>query len=148
MGGEDMEEVRGKISHRDRKQQIVTFENLRYGNITPTDIDCTFDYHGKVFAFVEIKYGDAELKCGQRKYLERVVDGLTDGGREAAAFVVRHDVEDVNEDVDAAYCIVRSVYYKHRWFSYMGHNVTLKRVLDSFLRKAEESIGSEKESWQ
>lgn len=133
-----MEDMRGKIEFRERKKQIITFENLRYGNITPTDIDCTIDYHGDVFAFVEIKYEDTELKDGQRKYLENVVNGLSGGGCEAAAFVASHSVENTNEDIDAADCIVRKVYVNHRWWSYEGRNKTLKELLDSFLKEAED----------
>jgi len=41
--------VRGKIEHRDRARQIRDFSNLRYGNITPTDIDGLIEYQNKCF---------------------------------------------------------------------------------------------------
>lgn len=138
MGDDCMEEVRGRITYRDRRRQIVTYENVRYGNATPTDIDGALDYHGDAFAFIEIKYGDTELKDGQRKFLEGVADGLFDGGREAAVFVVSHDIEDVNEDIDAADCIVREIYMRHRWIE-LKEPKTLKEQMDVFFKYAEES---------
>lgn len=141
-----MEDVRGRIAYRDRKKQIITFENLRYGNITPTDIDCTLDYHGDVFAFVEVKYGDTEIKDGQRMYLENVVNGLSDGGCEAAAFVVSHNIENVNDDIDAADCIVRMVYTKRKWYNLEKQNTTLKEQMDLFLKRAETQKKSREET--
>ena len=46
---------RGKIGNRRRALQIRDFTGLRWGNITPTDIDALIDFGDKVFVFIEVK---------------------------------------------------------------------------------------------
>lgn len=134
-----MEEVRGRIIYRDRKRQIITFENVRYGKITPTDIDGSMDYHGDVFCFIEVKYGDAKVKRGQKEHLRCLVDRLHEAGCEAVAVVVQHDVANPEEDVDVASCIVREEYFDGEWRQ-CGTR-TLKDFIDGFFAYAEQRKG-------
>lgn len=49
---------RGIIRHRRRRLQVNDFSVLRYGRITPTDIDGFLDFGGRAFVFIELKHGD------------------------------------------------------------------------------------------
>ena len=42
---------RGVIQNRDRKKQIIDFSGLKYGKITPTDIDGLIEYKDKAMMF-------------------------------------------------------------------------------------------------
>lgn len=96
------------------------------------------DFGGEVFAFFEVKYGNAELPYGQRLHLTSLADKIQDGGGQAAVFVVQHSVFDVEEDVDVADCNVREVYYNHRW-GQCKQPITLKSKLDAYLRYARQN---------
>lgn len=129
------DENRGTIQHRERARQIIDFSGIRYGNITPTDIDGFFEYHNRVFVFCEMKLTGAQLPDGQRMAIERLVDNLDYAGKHVVAFVCDHDVEETAQDVVAAETIVRTIYYHGRWHL-PTHEKTLKWWIDSFLNFA------------
>ena len=99
--------VRGTIRNIGRKQQINDFSGLRFGNITPTDIDGIIEYKNKAFVIIEVKYGDAELPYGQRLCVERMVSDLS---KPALAIIAEHSVCDENESIDVSKCNVREIY--------------------------------------
>ena len=43
----DSNSLRGATTYKERAKQGRDFTGLRYGNITPTDIDGLIEYHGK-----------------------------------------------------------------------------------------------------
>ena len=45
---------RGVIHNRERGAQIRDYSGLRFGNITPTDIDGFMDFGGRVFVVFEL----------------------------------------------------------------------------------------------
>ena len=126
------DENRGRIQHRERARQIIDFSGIRYGNITPTDIDGFFEYHNEVFVFCEMKLVGAELPDGQRMAIERLVDRCDSNEKHAVAFVCEHTVENPEEDVIAAETIVKTIYYKSGWHTPEGKH-KLKCWIDSFL---------------
>lgn len=101
---------RGKIRHVERAQQINDFGGLRYGTITPTDIDGIIEMHDRGYIVFEVKYGNADVPRGQRLCLQRMVDDFKKAGKKAIAIVVEHCVDDANEAVDNANCQVREIY--------------------------------------
>ena len=123
---------RGKIQYRERARQIIDFSGLRYKNITPTDIDGLNEYHNKGFVFYEYKLGNAEMPFGQRTALERLVDAVNAGGKEAVVFLCSHNVANPQEDVDAAEAKVVETYYRGRWHREKGTE-TVKQRSDAFL---------------
>lgn len=124
--------MRGVIENRGRRIQIVDFSGLRYGNITPTDIDGVIEFRNRAFIYIELKHRDAPLPRGQELYIERQVDVCRAGGKQAVAIVAEHDVDDTEEDVDAASCKVRRIYYDGEWFD-DGLKRTLREAVDSFI---------------
>ena len=102
--------MRGTIKNIGRKQQINDFSGLRFGNITPTDIDGIIDYKNKAFIIIEVKYGDAELPYGQRLCVERMVAELS---KPSLAVVAEHDIHDASEPIDVGKCKVREIYLRN-----------------------------------
>lgn len=122
---------RGKIQNKDRARQIIDFSGIRYGNITPTDVDGLIEYHDKAVVFLEYKFGDAEMPFGQKLALERVANNNQKAGKHATVMLCEHDVEDCMRDVDASSAIVRDFYYAGVWYHDGKRDV--KEVLDSFI---------------
>jgi hypothetical protein len=126
---------RGLITNRPRAEQILDFRGLRYGLITPTNIDGVIDFGDKAFPFFEIKLEGTQLKSGQRLALARLVDSVSESGRESLGLVAEHRVFDPAQDVDAATCIVIEFRYKHQWRHVKDRIVTLREAIDGFLTK-------------
>ena len=106
--------LRGVINNVARKQQINDFKDLRFGSITPTDLDGVIEYRDKAYVFYEIKYLDAELPHGQRLCLERLVHDTLKAGKRAIALIVEHSVHSTEEHIPVAQCHVREFFFKPR----------------------------------
>lgn len=128
----DYTENRGKIQFRERARQIVDFSNLRYGNITPTDIDGLIEYKDKAVIFIELKYLDAEMPNGQRIAFERIVDDVDNAGKYCALLLCSHCVQDCTDDIDASAALVKRAYYKGRWID-ISEPITLRKQIDRFI---------------
>lgn len=113
---------RGKIRNRDHALQVKDFSGLRYGKITPTDIDLFLDFGNEIFIFAEAKYGDSILPLGQRLALERLVDACQEGGIRSYAFIVSHRAQN-GEDIDMRKAIVREYRYKGKWTKERKHTL-------------------------
>lgn len=124
---------RGKIHNRVQAQQIRDFSGLRYGKITPTDIDAFFEFGDSVFIYIELKYGGASLPTGQRMALERQCDRVGKGGGNAYLLVASHKVPP-DEDIVAHVQPVTAVYHEGKW-SQVAEGWTLKRMIDWILEK-------------
>ena len=97
---------RGRIVNRDRAKQLRDFSGLKFGKITPTDIDMSMDFSGQVFIFAETKYKDTELTYGQRKHLEYLVEA---NKYPAVAYITEHE-NPPEIDIDMANTVVRAKY--------------------------------------
>ena len=104
---------RGVIRNREFKQQIADFSGLRFGKITPTDLDAFMDFHNKLFVFVESKHGGAPLPYGQRLAIERLCDACHNPRiRYAVAFITKHES---NGDIDFSQTVVTQYRWAGKW---------------------------------
>ena len=127
---------RGSPQYPERMKQLIRFDGLRFeGNITPTDIDGFFEVHGETFVFFEVKLSGATLPKGQSLALTRLVDYLTQAGRDAALFICIHNVQDKGTEVMAHDLKVQSVYYKGKIIPWDGR--TLKESVEAFVRASQ-----------
>jgi len=124
-----LENKRGVIQHRERAKQINDFSGLRFGKITPTDIDGLIEYKNKLFIFIEAKYRDTELPFGQRLALERLCDSITD--KPCIVFIVSHN-EPVENDVDVSKAMLTKYYYEKAWHK-SSSNSTLLEAINKFI---------------
>lgn len=123
---------RGKIKNRGRSKQIRDFSGLRYGNITPTDIDCLIEYHDKAYVIIEYKYGGAEVLFGQRLALERLHDDVSKI-KPVLCIIAQHNQEDCELDIDCANALVMEVRGHGVWIP-VGAGVFVKQLVDDFLK--------------
>jgi len=120
---------RGKIYNREYAAQLRDFSGLRYGKITPTDIDGFMDFGGKAFVFIEAKYGDSEMPFGQKLALERLCDACDKGGINAVVLVASHNTR---EDIDFAAMTVTMVRHNGVWRP-PRRELTVRQTIDAFL---------------
>ncbi len=120
---------RGKIRNRKLASQLRDFSGLRYGKITPTDIDAFLDFQDKVFIFVEAKHQSAMPPTGQRIALERLCDACEKAGKLAIVLVASHDTE---ADIELANLPV--TFIRHKGFWRKPHRpVSVREAIDDFL---------------
>lgn len=115
------------------------FNGIKYGNITPTDIDMAIEYKDKARILVEVKHGEKEVPAGQKLLLKRFVDDFRACGKDAIAIIAQHDVDDAEKDVQVASCQVREIYYKRKadgtdceWRKPNGF-FTVEKLIDAFI---------------
>ena len=90
------------------------FSGLRFGKITPTDIDGFVDFNNKAFVIFEIKYGSADMPFGQRLGYERLCDACESSGIHTIVILAHHQVDAPN-DIDVASLAVSKVRFKRQW---------------------------------
>lgn len=125
---------RGRIQHRNAAKQIVDFSGIRYGKITPTDVDGLIEYHRLgAYAFFEFKYYlAAEMPMGQAIALTEMVDDLERSGKHALLVLCVHRVTNPEQDIDAAAAEVKKFYWRHEWRNPVPSLKTLKALLDRY----------------
>lgn len=119
---------RGAIRNKKQAEQLRDFTNLKFGNITPTDIDGYIDYRGKCQIFMEAKYGGAELPNGQKRAIEVIVNSST---IPAVAFVVSHYTDGM---IDMGNCEIKKYYFEGEWRTTDKYK-TLRQAVEAFLIK-------------
>lgn len=102
---------RGVFRSREYARQLVVFDGLRYGNITPTDIDGVIEYRNVGYILFEVKHGASSLPEGQRIALERMCDDL---GRQKLAFLVVAS-HTSHGDIRLMECTVERYRHKAGW---------------------------------
>lgn len=132
-------EERGVYKHKTRARQLLLFDWMQYGNITPTDIDMTIEYKDRARIFVEVKGRTKDVPIGQRLLLQRFVDDFRASGKDAIAIIAEHEVDDSSKDIHIKDCSVREIYYKKRaddagcnWRKPHGA-FTVKQLADAFI---------------
>lgn len=119
---------RGEIHNRDRAKQLINFSGLRYGTITPTDIDGQIEFHGKCFVYIELKYKDTPIPDGQKKALMQDVDNHN---KPTILIIGTHNIPP-ERDIDASICVVREYYSKGKWYK-PKKSFTIKKLIDEFI---------------
>lgn len=127
-----MSDEPGVIKYRARAKQLHDFRGLRFGNITPTDIDGLIEYQNKAHIFIESKVSGVELPHGQKLALERLCDDLQ-RVKPTLIIVCEHD-NPPEMDIDVASTRVAMIRYKGAWI--VIHRKTNTRdVIERFIAK-------------
>lgn len=127
-------EKRGSYNHRRMGKQLLRFDGISYGNVTPMDIDGFIEWHDKKRVMLEIKLQNVPILTGERLALERMVDDFARLGKESMAVIADHKVFDTNEDVIVRECLVREIYHsRERIWRPTKMMMTVGMLLDSFL---------------
>jgi len=119
------------IRNREYMKQIKDFSGLKFGKITPTDIDGFLDFGDKLFIIIEVKFNNSILPMGQRLALERLCDNLQNAKKETYLLIARHSS---NSDIDVAKCRLIKYRYNKKW-RHPKENITIRAVIDRLLGK-------------
>jgi hypothetical protein len=131
----------GVIRHRTRSLQVNDFRNLRYGKITPTDIDGALEFNGKLFIFIEAKFIGTPIGRGQELFLERITDSLTFKPQHFAYAIIADHHHPSDEDVDFSNMTVRTIRQNGRWKPPMQRGLTVRQAIDRMVSAVENITG-------
>lgn len=106
------ESKRGKIRSRKYATRIRDFSGLRFGTITPTDIDCLIEYKNRAFVIIELKFSGSQKPFGQRLALERLCDSLC---KPCLLVFAEHSNTNIEDEIDAATTRVVEYRYNGKW---------------------------------
>lgn len=125
---------RGVFQHENRGRQLLRFDDFRYGNITPTDIDAVIDYKNYVWVFFEAKLKDKDVLFGQKLALERLIQNAFGSKKHGIAMIVEHDEEDATKDIILKNCMVREIYTTEnmKWRP-PNYDITAKDMSDAYI---------------
>ena len=121
-------EERGKIRNRDYAQILRDFSGLRWGRITPTDIDSFLDFGNKAFVFIESKFKGKALAGGQKLALERLVDACS---VPSILLVVEHECGP-GEDIEMGTLPVIQYRLRKQW-RIPASPITTRHAIEAFL---------------
>lgn len=124
-----MQSVRGAISNRPMAERVRDFTGLRFGNVTPTDVDAFMEFGDKQYVFIEAKSGGADMPRGQRLALERLCDAIAETGRLSLLILC---ADKGVGDIDFANCMVREYRYHGAWHT-PKHPITVRAAIDKVL---------------
>lgn len=131
--------MQSEIRNRRRARQIIDFKGIRIGEKgMPTDCDGLIEYHDKAYVLFEIKHGKKDVPVGQCLALVRMCDDFARINKPAVFIVAEHEIDDPAEDIDAAACIVRNFYWRHKWYQ-PSERVTLKEKIERFINFVDRS---------
>lgn len=124
---------RGVIHNEGRAKQLILFDGLEYGNISPTDMDGVIDYRNKFWIIYEAKCTGAPFPTGQRLTMEHFIDMADDAKRYGIALVADHNVADVTKSVSLMACKVRWIYTteEKKWRE-PETEMTVKEISDKY----------------
>jgi len=123
---------RGEIINPERAKQLRDFSGLRFGNITPTDIDGLIEYKNWGYVVIELKYKSEHLPDGQKLALERLCDDLYSSGKETIGIFAKHSEYNCDIPIDVANCGVFLYRYKKQWIE-PRKPYTVAEMIKSFL---------------
>lgn len=106
-----MANERGVIRNRQYATQVRDFSGLRFGNITPTDIDGMIEYKNLAYVYIETKFENASLPFGQRLALERQCDDMSKV-KPTMAIIASHNSDG---DIDVGSTTVTEYRFRGRW---------------------------------
>jgi hypothetical protein len=115
------------IKNKEYLQQIKDFSGLKFGSISPTDIDGFLDFGNRLFIFVETKFAKSELRGGQKLALERLCDACQTQTRTSILIVTNHDS---SGEIDIGETVVQQ--YRLRGVWYESTDITLREAIEMF----------------
>ncbi len=128
----DSKTIRGATTYKARAKQGRDFTGLKYGNITPTDIDGLIEYQNKCYVFIEAKMTGTEMPAGQRIALERLCDDLQKI-KPTLLILMTHDTP-IDREIDFAKSSVEKYRYKGNWI-FPQRVSTVRQLIDAFFSK-------------
>lgn len=126
---------RGTYKNINRGRQLLRFDGIRYGNITPTDDDVTIEYKDRIWVKGEIKMVGVDVSLGQRLMLERFVNDTSKAGKHSIAIIGEHNIKDTMQDVYLKKDVTVREFYStetHKWRP-PTHKMSFVQMSDTYI---------------
>lgn len=107
--------LRGVITNRARFLQALKFDGMKFGSITPTDIDAAIEFDNRLFIFIEAKFVGKPIGTGQRLFLERVANLANDPPHKYSISIVAEHYTPADQDILLSGAIVRDYFRDGEW---------------------------------
>lgn len=117
------------LRNREFASQLKIFAGMKWGRISPTDIDGFLDFGDRLFVFIEVKHGKSMPPTGQRIALERLCDACESKNRASVAIVATHSTSD---DIHIKDLPVHSYRWRRKW-RIPASQITVHKAIDIFL---------------
>lgn len=124
--------VRGATQFKPRANQGRDFTGLRYGNITPTDIDGLIEYQDKCYVFLEAKLEGTSMPHGQELALVRLCDDVQ-RVKPSILILATHNTA-IGREIDFANAFVEKYRYMGEW-RVTSPGTTVKQLVDNFIAR-------------
>jgi len=124
---------RGEIRNKEIARQIRDFSKLRFGNVTPTDIDGLIEFNNCIFILIETKFQKDELPPGQERALVNLVDTIFNASKKGLLIIAIHD-KPPEQDIPFHQCQVSRYRSRKNWYS-PKKKMMIKNLIDSYLKK-------------
>lgn len=136
-----LQNQRGVIQNRARKQQIADMSGLRFNKITPTDLDGFLDFGNRLFVFIEGKFIATPVSFGQQLAIDVLCDAChAPPARYAFAIIADHH-HPSDEDIDFANMTVRTIRQNGKWVAPMRKGTTVRAAIDRMVAFVENKQG-------
>jgi hypothetical protein len=122
---------RGDIYYLERYKQLIDYSAIRYGYITPTDIDGAIEYKDNCWVFYEFKHKSApKMSEGQRLAFER----LTKDIQKPSLYLFAYHDKPPQEKINASGLPVVCYLFNGEW-GIPKKPISVKEATDKFLEK-------------
>jgi hypothetical protein len=112
--------------------QLKDFSGLKWGAISPTDIDAILEFSNRLFIIVETKYKNSPMPRGQLLALERVCDAINDPpNKHCLILLTSHETDG---DIDMGLTVVTQVRENGVWAKEIPE-IRLRDLIDIMRRK-------------
>ena len=118
--------------NREYGSQLKDFSGLRWGAISPTDIDAILEFSNRLFIIVEAKYKNAQVPFGQKLCLERLCDAINDPPNKHCLILLTSHESD--GDIDMGLTMVTQVRENGVWAKEIPE-ISLRDLIDIMRRK-------------
>lgn len=123
------EMLRGTITNRARFIQAIKFDGMKFGRITPTDVDAAIEFDNRLFIFIEAKFVGRTIQTGQRLFLERLATGVSNPPYKYSISIVAEHYTPSNEDVLLSGAIVRDYFRDGKWHKPLVKSTTVLQAV-------------------
>lgn len=132
---------RGVYQNANRGRQLLRFDGMQYGNITPTDIDGVIEYRNRLWLMFEAKLEGKEVPQGQRLALERFIQNVRIAHKHGIAMIVEHNVRDARQDIYLRNCKVKElITTENQIWRPPKYEITVKNITDMYIKYYERTM--------
>lgn len=120
------------IRNREEAERLCVYDSLKFGKISPTDVDCFIEFGNKLFVLIECKNEGAPIMFGQGLALYRLHKAIYESGGKDSLLIICDNRFTEDGDVDVGMSMVRELFFNGSK-QLVEIEVTVRQVIEYFL---------------